>query len=169
MEISCSASGPGRGAAPPFGDAEVMSATTSDQAGVCQVSGAQALRRFNSGRGNHRVGAVPANNRQDRGHRSTPGFGSWDSPATRVLRVMRALPVTAGVGAAKTHDGRVITQAPNVMWGTDGVPPMQARRRVGLDLRGSRTQGTRSVWGGIKVGSRFAALDPIAQRVGQLG
>ena len=24
-------------------------------------------------------------------------------------------------GAAKTHDGRVITQAPNVMWGTDGV------------------------------------------------
>ena len=43
---------------------------------------------------------------------------------TRVLRVMRAQllsPHRGRQGAAKTHDGRVITQAPNVMWGTDGV------------------------------------------------
>ena len=44
---------------------------------------------------------------------------------TRVLRVMRAhgllSPHRGRQGAAKTHDGRVITQAPNVMWGTDGV------------------------------------------------
>ena len=43
----------------------------------------------------------------------------------RVLRVMRAhgllSPHRGRQGAAKTHDGRVITQAPNVMWGTDGV------------------------------------------------
>ncbi len=63
-------------------------------------------------------------------------------------------------GAAKTHDGRVITQAPNVMWGT---------RRAGIHADG---------WGWIFAavehwnaecvgwhvcnGSRFAALDPIA-------
>ena len=44
---------------------------------------------------------------------------------TRVLRVMRAhgllSPHRGRQGTAKTHDGRVITQAPNVMWGTDGV------------------------------------------------
>ena len=44
---------------------------------------------------------------------------------TRVLRVMRAhgllFPHRGRQGAAKTHDGRVITQAPNVRWGTDGV------------------------------------------------
>ena len=44
---------------------------------------------------------------------------------TRVLRVMRAhgllSPHRGRQGAAKTHDGKVITQAPNVMWGTDGV------------------------------------------------
>ena len=41
---------------------------------------------------------------------------------TRVLRVNGLLsPHRGRQGAAKTHDGRVITQAPNVMWGTDGV------------------------------------------------
>ena len=44
---------------------------------------------------------------------------------TRVLRVMRShgllSPHRRRQGAATTHDGRVITQAPNVLWGTDGV------------------------------------------------
>ena len=44
---------------------------------------------------------------------------------TRVLRVMRAhrllSPHRGRQGAAQAHDGTVITQAPNVMWGTDGV------------------------------------------------
>ena len=76
--------------------------------------------------------------------RSTPGFGSWtgsESPAAG-LRVMRAhgllSPHRGRQGAAKTHDGRVITQAPNVMWGTRRAG-IHARRRVGLDLRGGRT------------------------------
>ena len=76
---------------------------------------------------------------------------------TRVLRVMRThgllSPHRGRQGAAKTHDGRVITQAPNVMWGTDGVPGIHARRRVGLDLRGSRTL-ERGVRGVARVQSR---------------
>ena len=44
---------------------------------------------------------------------------------TRVLRVMRThgllSPHRGRQGAAKTTTGGVITQAPNVMWGTDGV------------------------------------------------
>ena len=63
-------------------------------------------------------------------------------------------------GAAKTHDGRVITQAPNVMWGTDGV---RVARRLGLDLRSSRTL-ERGVRGVARVQSREPLRgDPIAQ------
>ena len=54
-----------------------------------------------------------------------PDPGGIRVARTRVLRVMRAhgllSPHRGRQGAAKTHDGRVITQAPNVMWGTDGV------------------------------------------------
>ena len=51
------------------------------------------------------------------------------------------------------------------MWGTDGVIH---GRRVGLDLRGGRTL-ERGVRGNVcKVGSRFAALDPIAQGLERL-
>ena len=43
----------------------------------------------------------------------------------RVLRVMRAhgllSPHRGRQGGAPVHDGTVVTQAPNVMWGTDGV------------------------------------------------
>ena len=76
---------------------------------------------------------------------------------TRVLRVMRAhgllSPHRGRQGAAKTHDGRVITQAPNVMWGDGRRAGIHARRRVGLDLRGSRTL-ERGVRGVARVQSR---------------
>ncbi len=43
----------------------------------------------------------------------------------RVLRVMREhgllSPHRGRQGEAKVHDGKIITLAPNVMWGTDGV------------------------------------------------
>ena len=63
---------------------------------------------------------------------------------TRVLRVMRAhgllSPHRGRQGAAKTHDGRVITQAPNVMWGTGRRAGIHARRRVlGLAYAFTRT------------------------------
>ena len=76
---------------------------------------------------------------------------------TRVLRVMRAhgllSPHRGRQGAAKTHDGRVITQAPNVMWGNGRRAGIHARRRVGLDLRSSRTL-ERGVRGVARVQSR---------------
>ena len=50
-------------------------------------------------------------------------------------------------GAAKTHDGRVITQAPNVMWGTDGVRVFTLDDGWGWIFAESNT-GTRSAWGG---------------------
>ena len=44
---------------------------------------------------------------------------------TRVLRVMRAhkllSPHRGRQGAARVHAGTIVTQAPNVIWGTDGV------------------------------------------------
>ena len=57
---------------------------------------------------------------------------------TRVLRVMRAhkllSPHRGRQGAARVHAGTIVTQAPNVMWGTDGVRVFHVGRRVGLDL-----------------------------------
>ena len=87
---------------------------------------------------------------------------------TRVLRVMRAhgllSPHRGRQGAAKTHDGRVITQAPNVMWGTDGVRVFTLDDGWGWIFAAVEHWNAECVgWHVCKVGSRFAALDPIAQ------
>ena len=67
-------------------------------------------------------------------------------------------------GAAKTHDGRVITQAPNVMWGTDGVRVFTLDDGWGWIFAAVEHWNAECVgWHVCKVGSRFAALDPIAQ------
>ena len=86
---------------------------------------------------------------------------------TRVLRVMRAhgllSPHRGRQGAAKTHDGRVITQAPNVMWGTDGVRVFTLDDGWGWIFAAVEHWNAECVgWHVCKVGSRFAALDPIA-------
>ena len=61
---------------------------------------------------------------------------------TRVLRVMRAQgllsPHRGRQGEMKAHEGTIVTSAPDVMWGTDGVRVLDDRRRLGLDLRGNR-------------------------------
>ena len=87
---------------------------------------------------------------------------------TRVLRVMRAhgllSPHRGRQGAAKTHDGRVITQAPNVMWGMDGVRVFTLDDGWGWIFAAVEHWNAECVgWHVCKVGSRFAALDPIAQ------
>ena len=84
---------------------------------------------------------------------------------TRVLRVMRAhgllSPHRGRQGAAKTHDGRVITQAPNVMWGTDGVRVFTLDDGWGWIFAAVEHWNAECVgWHVCKVGSRFAALDP---------
>ena len=71
-------------------------------------------------------------------------------------------------GAAKTHDGRVITQAPNVMWGTDGVRVFTLDDGWGWIFAAVEHWNAECVgWHVCKVGSRFAALDPIAQGLGR--
>ena len=92
---------------------------------------------------------------------------------TRVLRVMRAhgllSPHCGRQGAAKTHDGRVITQAPNVMWGTDGVRVFTLDDGWGWIFAAVEHWNAECVgWHVCKVGSRFAALDPIAQGLERL-
>ena len=72
-------------------------------------------------------------------------------------------------GAAKTHDGRVITQAPNVMWGTDGVRGFTLDDGWGWIFAAVEHWNAECVgWHVCKVGSRFAALDPIAQGLERL-
>ena len=92
---------------------------------------------------------------------------------TRVLRVMRAhgllSPHRGRQGAAKAHDGRVITQAPNVMWGTDGVRVCTLDDGWGWICAAVEHWNAECVgWPVCKVGSRFAALDPIAQGLERL-
>ena len=92
---------------------------------------------------------------------------------TRVLRVMRAhgllSPHRGRQGAAKTHDERVITQAPNVMWGTDGVRVFTLDDGWGWIFAAVEHWNAECVgWHVCKVGSRFAALDPIAHGLERL-
>ena len=105
--------------------------------------------------------------------RSTPGFGSWtgsESPARGCCASCRRTdcsPRTRGrQGPAKTHDGRVITQAPNVMWGTDGVAGIHARRRGGAGSSRQSNTGTRSAWGGTCAKSGAASRHSIRLRKG---
>ena len=92
---------------------------------------------------------------------------------TRVLRVMRAhgllSPHRGRQGTAKTHDGRVITQAPNVMWGTDGVRVFTLDDGWGWIFAAvAHWNAECGGWHVCQVGSRFAALDPMAQGLERL-
>ena len=87
---------------------------------------------------------------------------------TRVLRVMR----TAGLlsphrgrqGAAKRHEGTIVTSAPGVMWGTDGVRVFTVDDGwVWAFAAVDHWNGECVGWHVCKVGSRFAALEPVAQ------
>ena len=87
---------------------------------------------------------------------------------TRVLRVMREhgllSPHRGRQGAAKAHDGTVSTQAPNVMWGTDGVRVFTRDDGWGWIFAAVEHWNAECVgWHVCKVGSRFAALEPLAQ------
>ena len=87
---------------------------------------------------------------------------------TRVLRVMRAQgllsPHRGRQGEMKAHDGTIVTSAPDVMWGTDGVRVFTADDGwvwtfAAVDHWNAECVG----WHVCKVGSRFAALEPVAQ------
>ena len=86
---------------------------------------------------------------------------------TRVLRVMRAhgllSPHRGRQGDPQLHDGTIITAAPHVMWGTDGVRVFTVDDGwvwtfAAVDHWNAACVG----WHVCTVGNRFAALEPIA-------
>ena len=92
---------------------------------------------------------------------------------TRVLRVMRThgllSPHRGRQGDPTPHDGTIITAAPHVMWGTDGVRVFTVDDGwvwtfAAVDHWNAECVG----WHVCKVGSRFAALEPIAQGLRRL-
>jgi putative transposase len=86
----------------------------------------------------------------------------------RVLRVMREnsllSPHRVRQGKAKKHDGKIITLLPNVMWGTDGARVFTVDDGWVWIFSAVEHWNAECVgWHVCKVGSRFAALEPIAQ------
>ena len=86
----------------------------------------------------------------------------------RVLRVMRAQgllsPHRGRQGEMQAHEGTIVTSAPDVMWGTDGVRVFTAEDGwvwtfAAVDHWNAECVG----WHVCKVGNRFAALEPVAQ------
>ena len=205
-ERAAAGAGSGRGAPPPFADAEVaaMSATTSATTGrryglqrVCRAwersRSALYARRAQAER--RRQGDVPARRGpkpllsdeqllaairadlarspfQGEGHRKVHArlrlLDGIRVAQTQVLRVMRTQgllsPHRGRQGDPKLHDGTIITLAPQVMWGTDGVRVFTVDDGwvwtfAAVDHWNAECVG----WHVCKVGSRFAALEPIAQ------
>ena len=92
---------------------------------------------------------------------------------TRVLRVMRAhgllSPHRGRQGHAQTHDGTIVTREPNLMWGTDGVRVFTVDDGWVWTFAAVEPWNAECVgWYVCKVGSRFAALEPIAQGLRRL-
>ena len=87
---------------------------------------------------------------------------------TRVLRVMRVhrllSPHRGRQGDRQVHDGTIVTPAPRVMWGTDGVRVFTVDDGWVWIFAAVEHWNAECVgWHVCKVGSRFAALEPIAQ------
>ena len=89
---------------------------------------------------------------------------------TRVLRVMREngllSPHRARRGAGAAHEGRIITDAPNEMWGADGVRLETVEDGwVWLFTAVEHWNAECVGWHVTKKGDRFAALEPVAMGV----
>ena len=86
----------------------------------------------------------------------------------RVMRVMREnsllSPHRVRQGKAKKHDGKIITLLPNLMWGTDGARVFTLDDGWVWVFSAVEHWNAECVgWHVCKVGSRFAALEPISQ------
>jgi len=67
-------------------------------------------------------------------------------------------------GRAKKHDGQIITLSPNVMWGTDGARVFTLDDGWVWIFSAVEHWNAECVgWHVCKIGSRFAALEPIMQ------
>jgi len=85
----------------------------------------------------------------------------------RVLRIMREnnilSPRRVRQGAGKTHDGTITTTAPNIMWGTDGVRVFTVEEGwVWIFSAVEHCNAECVGYHVCKIGSRYAALEPIA-------
>ena len=73
-------------------------------------------------------------------------------------------PHRAAFAPAKAHDGRIITDAPNVRWATDGAKIWTAEDGwVWLFDLVEHWNGECLGWHVCKIGDRFAAWEPLAQ------
>ena len=86
----------------------------------------------------------------------------------RVLRLMREnqlLPPHRGRrGNPRLHAGEIITQAPNLMWGTDGARVFTVEEGWGWIFVAVEHWNAECLgWHVCKQGTRFAALEPISQ------
>jgi transposase InsO family protein len=67
-------------------------------------------------------------------------------------------------GHPNLHEGEIITQAPNVMWGTDGARVFTVEEGWGWLFVAVEHWNTECMgWHVCKQGTRFAALEPISQ------
>lgn len=85
----------------------------------------------------------------------------------RVLRLMREnrllSPYRGRIGQPLEHDGTIVTDAPNVMWGTDGTRILTLDEGwVWLFAAVEHWNAECVGWHVIKDGSRYQALQPIA-------
>ena len=91
----------------------------------------------------------------------------------RVLRIMREnrllSPHRVRQGAPKLHEGHIVTLSPNVMWGTDGARVFTLDDGWVWIFSAVEHWNAECVgWHVCKVGSRFAALEPISQGLQQI-
>jgi putative transposase len=86
----------------------------------------------------------------------------------RVLRLMREnhllSPYRGRRGNPRLHEGEIITQAPNLMWGADGAKVFTVEEGWGwLFVAVEHWNAECMGWHVCKQGTRFAALEPISQ------
>jgi len=108
------------------------------------------------------------------GHRKVwAGLRDKGIPASkrRVLRLMREARLLAPLRAHRVlgpypHDGKIITDRPDEMWGTDATAAFTAREGwatifIAIDHHTAECVGIHAA----KAGTRFEALEPIRQAV----
>lgn len=86
----------------------------------------------------------------------------------RVLRIMREnnllSPFRGRRGSAILHDGQIVTQAPDLMWGTDGARVFTVDEGWVWVFAAVEHWNAECVgWHACKHGSRYAAMEPVAQ------
>jgi transposase InsO family protein len=91
----------------------------------------------------------------------------------RVLRLMREnqllSPHRGRPKAAKAHDGKIITLAPNLMWGTDGTRVFTLDEGWVWIFTAVEHWNAECVgWHVCKTGDRYAALQPLSMALGRL-